>query len=159
MAAIPQDLVPFPAPPDFTRIKALVLDSVSSVHSRRAYDRALSDFLAWYAREAAGQGFSKATVQLYSRKLEEQGLAASTRNVRLSALRRLAAEAADNSLLAPELAAGIARVKGAKQQGTRTGNWLTVEQAELLINAPDISRLKGKRDRALLAVLIGCGLR
>jgi hypothetical protein len=53
MAAIPQDLVPFPASPDFTRIKALVLDSVSSLHSRRAYDRALSDFLAWYARAKA----------------------------------------------------------------------------------------------------------
>jgi site-specific recombinase XerD len=159
MAAISQDLVPFPAPPDFTRIKALVLDSVSSAHSRRAYDRALSHFLTWYASEAAGQGFTKATVQLYSRKLEEQGLAASTRNVRLSAVRRLAAEAADNGFLPPELAAGIARVKGAKQHGTRTGNWLTVAQAELLINAPDTAKLKGKRDRALLAVLVGCGLR
>jgi site-specific recombinase XerD len=156
MADVQQELVPFPAPPDFTRIKALVLDSVSSAHSRRAYDRALSHFLAWYAKEAPGQGFSKATVQLYSRRLEEQGLAASTRNVRLSAVRRLAA---DNGFLPPELAAGISRVKGAKQHGTRTGNWLTVAQAELLINAPDTAQLKGKRDRALLAVLIGCGLR
>jgi site-specific recombinase XerD len=159
MAAISQDLVPCPPPPDFTRIKALVLDSVSSAHSRRAYDRALSDFLAWYAKEASGRGFTKATVQLYSRRLEEQGLAASTRNVRLSAVRRLAAEAADNGFLPPELAAGISRVKGAKQHGTRTGNWLTVAQAELLISAPDTAKLKGMRDRALLAVLVGCGLR
>jgi site-specific recombinase XerD len=153
------DLIPVPPQPDFVRIKTLVLDSVTSPHSRRAYDRALTDFLAWYRTAAAGQGFTKATVQRYSRHLEEQGLAASTRNVRLSAVRRLAAEAADNGLLAPELAAGIARVKGAKQQGTRTGNWLTVDQAEKLINTPDTTTLKGKRDRALLAVLIGCGLR
>jgi integrase len=59
----------------------------------------------------------------------------------------------------PELAAGIQRVKGAKRQGVRMGNWLTHKQAEDLINAPDPNRLKGKRDRALLAVLIGCGLR
>ena len=36
--------------------------------------------------------------------------------------RKLAAEAADNGLLAPELAAGISRVKSAKTQGIRVGN-------------------------------------
>ena len=117
-----QDLVPLNPPPDLTRIKRLVLDSVSSSHSRRAYDTALTDFLTWYAANAAGDGFTKATVQRYGRELEERGLAASTRNVRLTAVRRLAAEAADNGLLAPALAASIGRVKGAKQQGTRTGN-------------------------------------
>jgi integrase len=58
-----------------------------------------------------------------------------------------------------ELASGIGRVKGIKREGVRTGNWLTVRQAETLINAPDTTTLKGKRDRALLAVMIGCGLR
>ena len=77
----------------------------------------------------------------------------------MSAIRRFAAEAADNDLMAPELAAGIGRVKGIKREGVRTGNWLTVHQAEKLINAPNMETLKGKRDRALLAVLIGCGLR
>src|SRR5579871_5226321 len=108
-----EDLVPFTAPtPDLDRIKGLVLDSVTSPHSRRAYDRALSDFLLWYAGAGAGEGLTKATVQRYARHLELQTLAASTRNVRLTAVRRLAAEAADNGLLAPGLAAGIARVKG-----------------------------------------------
>lgn len=44
-------------------------------------------------------------------------------------------------------------------QGTRTGNWLTKAQAEKLINSPDTTTLKGCRDRAMLAVMIGCGLR
>jgi integrase len=153
------DLIPAAPPPDFSPLKSLVLDSLPSPHSRRAYDRALTDFLAWYATAGAGQGFSKPTVQRYARYLEEQRLSASTRNLRLTAVRRLAAEAADNGLLEPALAAAIARVKGAKQHGSRTGNWLTVHQAERLINAPDLRTLKGKRDRALLAVLIGCGLR
>ena len=152
-------LVPVFAPTDRDRLKALVLDSVPSPHSRRAYEKSLDDFFDWYADAGAAQGFTKATVQRYSRGLEERGLAASTRNVRLTAVRRLAAEAADNGLLVPELAAGIGRVRGAKQQGIRTGNWLTVEQAERLMQAPDTTKLKGKRDRALLAVLIGCGLR
>ena len=83
----------------------------------------------------------------------------STINVRLSALRKLAAESADNQLLAPELAAAIGRVKGAKRHGTRTGNWLTQGQAEQMLALPDRATNKGKRDRALLCLLIGCGLR
>jgi integrase len=139
------------------RIKSLVLDSLPSAHSRRAYDYALTDFLSWY--ESAGGGFSKATVQRYARHLEATGLSGSTANLRLTAVRRLAAEAADNGLLDPALAQGIVRVKGAKATGVRSGNWLTREQAEALLNAPDIKTLKGKRDHALLAVLTGCGLR
>lgn len=68
-------------------------------------------------------------------------------------------EAADNGLLDPEIAAGISRVKGAKRQGIRIGNWLTLPQAREFLAAPDLSTLKGKRDRTILATLIGCGLR
>jgi hypothetical protein len=62
--------------------------------------------------------------------LEESNLAASTINVQLAAVRRLAYEAADTGLLSPELAAGIARVKGAKRLGVRIRNWLTAEQGK-----------------------------
>jgi site-specific recombinase XerD len=62
-------------------------------------------------------------------------------------------------LLSPELAAGIRRVKGAKKLGVRLGNWLTAEQAMTLWQAPNATTLKGKRDQALLAILLGCGLR
>jgi len=140
------------------RIKALVLDSVASAHSKRAYGQALDDFFAWYGA-ACRTAFSKAAVQQYRVNLEQRGLAASSINVRLAAVRKLAWEAADNGLLAPELAAGIARVKGAKRLGIRAGNWLTREQAQELLDTPDWSTLQGKRDRAILALLIGCGLR
>ena len=136
-----------------------MLDAVNSPESKRAYDRAITDFLLWCSTEAPGSTFNKATVQAHKASLVQSGLSPSSINVRMSAIRRLAAEAADNGLLVPELAAGIGRVKGVKREGVRTGNWLTVDQAEKLINAPNTETLKGKRDRALLAVLIGCGLR
>jgi integrase len=139
-------------------LRLLVLDSVASPHSRRAYGKALDDFLAWYAAEPRG-AFSKALLQAYRSRLEAQGLAPSTINVRLAALRKLAAEAADNGLLDPVLAAGISKVRGARQLGVRAGNWLTLDEARLLLAAPDSRTLKGKRDRAILASLIGCGLR
>ena len=108
---------------------------------------------------AAPRGFCKATVSAWRASLEVRGLGSSSIIIRMSAIRKLAAEAADNGLIAPELAAGIARVKSAKSVGIRTGNWLSVRQTQNLLNAPDITTLRGLRDRAILAVLLGCGLR
>jgi len=106
-----------------------------------------------------GRQFNKATVQKYRTELELKGLSASSINVRLSAIRRLAIEAADNGLMAPELAAGIGRAKGAKRSGVRIGHWLTAEQAGVLLALPDVTTLKGIRDAAVLAILVGAGLR
>ena len=140
------------------KLKALVLDSVSSPITKRVYNMALNEFLAWF-QQAPRPGFTKATVNAWRVSLEDRGLGSSSIIIRMSAIRKLAAEAADNGLLAPELAAGISPVKSAKTQGIRTGNWLSQRQAQALLSAPDISTLRGLRDRAILAVLLGCGLR
>ena len=95
----------------------------------------------------------------YRSHLESRQLAPGTINLRLGAVRRLAYEAADCGLLSSDLAAGVRRVKGVKKLGMRLGNWLTAEQSHALWQAPDRQRLKGKRDRALLALLLACGLR
>jgi site-specific recombinase XerD len=139
-------------------ITALVLDGISSRHTRRAYSQALDEFLIWF-RDEPGREFNKAAVQKYFAELEIKGLAPSSINVRLSAIRRLALEAADNGVMAPDIAAGIARAKGARRGGVRLGHWLTGEQAEQLLAVPDSSTLKGIRDGAVLAILLGAGLR
>ena len=100
-----------------------------------------------------------ATVQKYRTELETKGLASSSINVRLSAIRRLALEAADNGLIAPELAAGIARAKGAKRNGVCLGHWLTVEEAGKFVTAPVVTTIKGMRDSAVIGLLLGAGLR
>ncbi len=136
----------------------MVLDGLPSEHSRRAYERALVDFFHWH-RGVGRPQLGKAVVQHYAAELREAGMSSSSMNQRLSAIRKLAGEAADNGLLEPQIASGIRAVKGARQEGRRTGNWLTREQAQSWLSAPDLRTLKGRRDRALLAVLIGCGLR
>src|SRR5271163_2843441 len=143
---------------DWNRLKALVLDSVSSPITKRVYNLGLDEFFAWFGQEPR-PGFTKATVSAWRVALEARGLGSISINVRITAVRKLAVEAADNGLLAPELAAGIARVKSAKAIGVRTGNWLSLKQAQALLNAPDITTTKGLRDRAIIAVLLGCGLR
>jgi site-specific recombinase XerD len=140
------------------KLKALVLDSVSSPITKRVYNMALDEFLVWF-QQAPRPGFTKATVSAWRVSLEDRRLGSSSIIIRMSAIRKLAAEAADNGMLAPELAAGIARVRSAKSVGIRVGNWLSVRQAQSLLNAPDVGTMRGLRDRAILAVLLGCGLR
>jgi integrase len=147
-----------PVSDGWARVRRLALDAVSSPITRAMYGKALDDFFEWWE----GQGrppFARATVQAHRAWLEDRGYSPSTINQRLAAVRKLAREAALNGVLAPEIAAGIDQVPGAKQRGTRAGNWLTRDQAQELLNLPDPETLKGKRDRAVLALLIGCALR
>jgi site-specific recombinase XerD len=151
-----------PAEPDthpLARLKSAVLHGLASPHSQSAYNRSLTEFLRWYQADARGDGFTKATVQQWVDTLRQQGRAPSTINARLSAVRKLAIEAADNGALPEAVAQSIRRVKGQKQSGVRRGNWLMLAQAEALLKAPDPNTLRGKPDRALLALLLGCGLR
>src|SRR5450755_4489587 len=143
---------------EWRRMKALVLDSVSSSITKRVYNMALDEFFSWYAQEPR-PGFTKATVSAWRVSLEQRRLGSSSIIIRMSAIRKLAVEASDNGLLAPEIAAGIQRVKSAKSIGVRAGNWLSLKQAQTLLNAPDITTTKGLRDRAIIAVLLGCALR
>ncbi len=143
---------------DPTPIKKLVLNAVSSPLTRVMYSRALDDFFAWWITQGRPP-FARATIQSYRMELEAKGLASSSINQKLSAIRKLAAEASQNGFLDSATASSIRDVGGVRQQGRRTGNWLSKEQAERLLRAPDETTLKGRRDRALLALLIGCGLR
>ena len=156
-ALIPQD--------DWYAIIDLVTQSVDSPHSKRAYSRALIDFLDWYDTNGR-PGFTKATINAYREEMLQSGKSRSSINQALSAIRKLAAEAADNGLVPPTLAYGVERVKGVKQEGVRAGNWLTKEEAEQLINTPvtrwrqeEIPLRKAIRDQAILALMIGTGLR
>ena len=144
--------------PDLEHAKVAVIVSLRSFESQRSYRHSIDEFVAWYC-SAPRLSFNKAVVLRYRLYLEDRHLAAGTINVRLAAVRRLAYEAADSGLLSPDLAAGIRRVKGAKKLGCRLGNWLTAEEARTLWQLPDPATLKGKRDRAILALLLGCGLR
>ena len=122
--------------PDLEHSKLAVLRSLGSPDSRRGYQHAIDEFVAWYCSEPR-LAFNKTVVLRYRFYLEERGLAPGTINVRLAAVRRLAYEAADAGLLSPELAAGIHRVKGVRKLGSRLGNWLTAGEASALWQSPD----------------------
>jgi site-specific recombinase XerC len=144
--------------PDLDHSKLAVLNSLTSPAPRRVYEHAIDQFTAWYCSEPR-LAFNRIVVARYRIHLESRGLAANTINQQLATVRRLAHEAADAGLLSPELAAGISRVKGVKQLGFRSGNWLTLEQGSQVLKLAAGHSLRAKRDYAILAMLFGCGLR
>jgi site-specific recombinase XerD len=144
--------------PDLDHCKLAVLNSLGSPASRRVYEYAIDQFIAWYCSEPR-LAFNRIVVVRYRMHLESRGLAANTINQQLAAVRRLAHEAADSGLLSPELAAGISRVKGVKQLGFRSGNWLSAEQSSEVLKHASGDSMRAKRDYAMLAMLFGCGFR
>ena len=144
--------------PDLEQSKSAVLNSLTSRSSQRTYDHAIREFIDWYCSEPR-LAFNKTVVTRYRISLEQRHYASTTINLRLAAVRKLAYEAADCGLLSADLAAGIRRVNGAKRLGVPVGNWLSAEQGKRLLLTPDGTSLRGKRDYATLAILLGCGLR
>lgn len=158
-------LISAPTPPDDAptpggslveaqrRLRQMVLDTLPSPHSRRNYAKALDDLFTF----SAGRPLTRALLMEYRASIES--LAASTINVRLSAIRRMVSEAQKNGMLLAEEAGHLTDIPNIRQKGTRLGNWLTKEQAKELLAVPDRSTPKGKRDYVILALLVGCALR
>jgi integrase len=148
-----------PAEPPFAltqaqaRLRQMVLDSVQSVHSKRNYAKALDDLFAF----CASRPLSRVLLMEYRTTMEH--LSPSTINVRMSAIRKLVGEAMRNGMIGREEADNLTDIPNVRQKGTRLGNWLTREQAKELLAVPDRSKLKGKRDYVIIALLVGCALR
>lgn len=148
-----------PAKPPFAltqaqaKLRQMVLDSGRSIHSKRNYAKALDDLFAF----CASRPLSRALLMEYRTSMEH--LSPSTINVRMSAIRKLVGEARQNGLIGLEEASNLTDVPNVRQRGTRLGNWLTREQAKELLAVPDRSKLKGKRDYVIIALLVGCALR
>jgi integrase len=141
----------------FRELREMVLNSVASEHSKRNYAKALDEVYALC--EERKQPLSRALLMEYRAAMLEKKLSTSTVNVRLSAVRKLIGEAQRNGIIGAEEAASLAGVPNLSQKGTRVGNWLTRDQAKQLLTVPDRSKIKGKRDYVILALLLGCALR
>jgi site-specific recombinase XerD len=143
---------------DLSGLIPIVENAVTSPHTKTAYRKALTAFFAWY-RTAPVVGFCRSTVQAYRVHMEEAGQAVSSINMALSAIRKLAREAEEMGLLDQGTAGGILRIPGVRKLSQGQGNWLTRRQAEELLGLPNTKTLRGRRDRVILGLLLGCGLR
>ena len=138
-------------------LRRIFRNSLVSAHTKRANTEAFNQFFALVAE--TGRPVCRALLMEYRAQLIDQGLSASTINVRLSAIRKLVSEARENNLLDPAEAARILTVPGVPTRGVRLGHWLTPQEAKRLLAVPDRGSLIGKRAFAILSVLVYCALR
>ena len=136
----------------------VVLNSLPSASSKRVYKMAIQDFMSYWISQDKPY-LDKLFLQTYIAFLQDEGVGEASINLRLAAIRKLTREASELQIWPDEVVAAFASVKNIPQRGKRTGNWLSLEQSQQLINVPDVSTNIGLRDRAMLAVLIGCGIR
>ncbi|MBI3664746.1 MAG: AMP-binding protein [Acidobacteria bacterium] len=104
------------------------------------------------------RSFPQVAAQANKAGLEAKVVVPSVIHLLQSPARHRLGGAADSGLTQAQKVPGARRGRGAKRAGERTRNWLTRTEGERLLESPDPSTLKGKRDCALLAVMIGCGL-
>jgi integrase len=147
----------FVAPVSAELLIASVVATLSSPKTKRAYEAALREFWAWTAER--GEPLSKPLLETWRSALSARGLSVSSVNQKLSAVRLLLRQAAERGALPWEQATRLASVGNLKQSGTRHGKWLTEKEAGRLLGAPDPATRIGVRDRAILALLLACGLR
>ena len=141
----------------FDVLRNLVLDGVVSANSKRNYALALNE-LSSFCNDR-GRPIPRTLITAFRVAMLDRELSASTMNVKMSAIRKLVNEAKRAGVVSAEDAAQMTDVPNVRQQGTRLGNWLTKDQAKQLLAVPDRSTMKGKRDYAVLALLVGCALR
>jgi integrase len=134
-----------------------VLATLTSEKTKQAYAAALAEFFAWIVER--GEPLSKALLESWRGSLLARGLSVSSVNQRLSAVRLLLRHAADRGALPREEALRLSAVANIKQSGQRLGKWLSEKEAGRLLSVPDPHTRLGVRDRAILALLVACGLR
>lgn len=136
-------------------LRQMLCNSVVSPHTRRAYAKAFDDIFTL----AAGRAISRPLFYEYRVSMIEEGLSAATINQRLCAIRKLVNEARENDLIDPAEAVRITSVPGVPQGGIRLGHWLSEVESKRLLAVPNRTRLIGKRNFAILSVLVHCALR
>lgn len=131
------------------------LESVESAHTVRAYKRALEAFKTWLD----GQEITYDTVTKYRAYLVSKQKTPQNINQQLNAIRFYVRNLAERGEIKIEDAERVSHVKGLKVKGRKLGKWLSIAEAQTIINTPDVSTPLGLRDRAILGLLIGAGLR
>jgi integrase/recombinase XerD len=136
---------------------ASVLSTLTAEKTKQAYAAALAEFFAWISER--GEPLSKPLLEAWRGALLARGLAVSSVNQRLSAVRLLLRQASERGALPIDEALRLSSVPNVQQAGQRLGKWLSEKEAGRLLSVPDPHTRLGVRDRAILALLVACGLR
>lgn len=130
------------------------VNTLPSAASRRSYRTGMEAMLGFAGRRP----LTRVLLHRWRDSLAKK-LSPSTVNLRLAAARKLFDEASRSGAIARAQALELSDVPPLRRLGQSTGNWLTKDQCRTILQVPNRKTLRGKRDYAVLAILLGCGLR
>lgn len=133
--------------------------NIDNPRTRRAYQVDLRDFSRFVGIEQPEElrQVTRAHVLAWRKDLERRSLAAATIRRKLAALTSLFDYLCEQNAVLHNPVNGVKRPKEGSNEGKTPA--LGDDQARMLLEAPPTDTLKGKRDRAILAVLLYHGLR
>lgn len=133
--------------------------NISNPQTRRAYENDLRGFMQFVGidRPQDFRTVTRSHVLAWRKTLEEKLLAGATIRRKLAALASLFEHLCESNSVTHNPVKGVKRPVVESVQGKTPA--LGDSQARALLNAPDVSKLKGKRDRAILSILLYHGLR
>ncbi|RMH52539.1 MAG: integrase [Bacteroidetes bacterium] len=120
------------------------------------YRRSLNEFERWFVRQKGRFRFREKDIEAYKRYLmEERGLHQVSVSTYLTAVRRFCQYLVDIGLLTENPARGV---KGNRRPGTHSRSVLTRTEVEHLVASLDKTTRIGKRDRAIIYLMLFGGL-
>ncbi len=133
--------------------------NIDNEKTRRAYKIDLQDFMLFVGMQRVEEFriVSRAHILAWRKSLESRNLSGATIRRKLAALSSLFEYLCENNAVPTNPVKGVKRPKVDTYEGKTPA--LGDDQARRLLEAPDSSKLKGKRDRALLSVFLYHGLR
>lgn len=133
--------------------------NIDNERTRRAYKADLADFSAFVglARPEDFRSVTRAHVIAWRQSLEKRQQSGATIRRKLAALSSLFDYLCERNAVDLHPVRGTKRPKVETQEGKTPA--LGDKQARALLDAPDTSTLKGKRDRAIFSTLLFHGLR
>ena len=150
--------------PEFARLaevppEAAWFANLASSQTRRAYQSDLRAFMAFtgIVQPEEFRTVTRAHILAWRAELERQNLAAATIRRKLAALASLYDYLCEANAVTHNPVRGVRRPKAETSEGRTPA--LGDAQARALLDAPPSDTLKGKRDRAILSVLLYHALR
>ncbi len=133
--------------------------NIANAHTRRAYRNDVSGFMALFGMKDATQfrEVTRSHLLAWRKHLESGGSGPATIRRKLSALASLFDHLCEVNAVTHNPVRGVKRPRAETGEGKTPA--IADGQARKLLDAPPEGTLKGKRDRAILAVLFFHGLR
>ena len=135
-----------------------VVNKRQNANSRATYNSALKQFFAWYD-EGEYENLGVETMREYLLYLEKRGKTRSTVSTHISVLRQLFKDLRRMGVIDENTYSDLMEIRVKPQLGRRIKNWLKQEEVGKLIREMKNEKLKDIRDRAIIAAVIGTGLR